>query len=291
MSEKYRFIFFVLLVLAIMLVTLLIMYSGDLAVLNPKGIIAQKELDIIVISTLLMFIVVIPVFVMTVAFIWKFRATNTEAEYTPDWDSDVLAELIWWGVPFVIIFILAVVTWKSSHELDPLKPLEERAKPMTIQVVALQWKWLFIYPEEKIATINHVQFPEGTPINFEITSDAPMNSFWIPELGGQIYAMPGMKTQLHLMAHEIGEYRGSSANISGEGFSGMWFFAVASSKEDYDKWVQTAKNSSSNLDKDEYKHIAAPSQNNPVAYFSLKDNNIFNQILMKYMMPVPEHGK
>ena len=146
---------------------------------------------------------------------------------------------------------------------------------MTIQVVALQWKWLFIYPEEKIASVNFVQFPKETPIHFEITADAPMNSFWIPHLGGQIYAMPKMKTELHLIANEAGDFRGSSANLSGEGFAGMHFIARASSEEDYHQWVESAKQSSKLLNFEEYNQLAAPSQNNPVEIYQLKDANSF----------------
>jgi cytochrome o ubiquinol oxidase subunit 2 len=152
-------------------------------------------------------------------------------------------------------------------------------------VVALQWKWLFLYPEEKIATVNFVQFPKQTPIHFEITADAPMNSFWIPRLGGQIYAMPKMKTELYLMADEDGDFRGSSANLSGEGFSGMTFIARAASNEDYEKWVESAKQSSNQLSLEEYRKLAAPSKDNLVGIYQLKEENLFEQIIMKYMSP------
>ena len=164
-----------------------------------------------------------------------------KAKHAPDWEHNYIAEYCWWGVPIVIIVILAVTTWKSSHDLNPFKPIESEKKPLAIQVVALHWKWLFIYPEQGIATVNFVQFPEKTPINFEITSDAPMNSFWIPQLGGQIYAMPAMRSKLHLIANEIGSFRGVSANISGKGFAGMTFTAKSSSEEDFDAWVQSGK--------------------------------------------------
>lgn len=161
---------------------------------------------------------------------------------------------------------------------------------MTIQVVALQWKWLFLYPEEKIASLNFVQFPKEVPIRFEITADAPMNSFWIPHLGGQIYAMPSMRTELNLIAQEDGDFRGSSANLSGEGFAGMHFISRASSEEDYQHWVEAAKKSSLVLDLSEYQKLAAPSQNNPVEIYQLKEDKLFDQIILKYMQP-PEHQR
>jgi cytochrome o ubiquinol oxidase subunit 2 len=219
MNKKIKIVFSVLLLIAVMWLSFIFVDLNKISVLNPKGIVALKEYRLIIISTLMMLIVVVPVFFMTVFFAWKYRADNTKAKYKPDEDQNHLAEVVWWGVPFLIIAVLGVITWKSCFELDPFTPLKMNTKPLKIQVIALRWKWLFIYPEQKIATVNFFQFPEKTPINFEITSDAPMNSFWLPELGGQIYAMPGMSTKLHLIADTEGSYRGSSANISGTGFS------------------------------------------------------------------------
>jgi cytochrome o ubiquinol oxidase subunit 2 len=178
-----------------------------------------------------------------------------------------------------------VVTWNSSHNLDPYKPLASNVKPLTIQVVALQWKWLFIYPEQGIATVNFAQIPEDVPINFEITSDAPMNSFWIPQLGGQIYAMPGMSTKLHLMAEEPGDYRGSSANISGEGYWAMRFTTRASSQEKFDDWVAEVKTSKQWLDAAEYKQLAKPSEDEPQIFYSAFDDDLYDTVVMKYMSP------
>ncbi len=184
-----------------------------------------------------------------------------------------------------MVAIVSVLTWVKTYELDPFKPIESPNKEMRIQVVALQWKWLFISPEEKIATLNFVQFPEKTPIRFEPTAYAPMNSFWIPSLGGQIYAMPTMKTILNLIADETGDFRGSSANISGAGFAGMTFTARASSKEDYDNWIVSVKQSANDLNVSSYDKIAAPSQDNPVELYHLKDETLFDQILNKHMHP------
>lgn len=185
----------------------------------------------------------------------------------------------------MIIVILAVITWKTSHELNPFKPIVTHKKPVEIQAVALNWKWLFIYPEQGIATINLVQFPEKTPINFEITADAPMNSFWIPQLGGQIYAMPAMRSKLYLLANEQGSYTGRSSNISGKGFAGMVFTAKATSEEEFNEWVDSVKGSGKSLTMESYNELVEPSEYDPVSYYTLLDSDLFNKIIMKYMTP------
>jgi cytochrome o ubiquinol oxidase subunit II len=285
MNKKYKVALIILLALAAVLLAVFFMLTKNVAVLNPKGVIALKERELMITATLMMLIVVIPVFILTFVFAWRYRANNTKTKYTPEWDHHRVIETIWWGLPFVIILILAVIAWRSSHELDPFKPLDTDQRPMTIQVVALQWKWLFIYPEQNIATVNFVQFPEQIPIHFEITADAPMNSFWIPQLGGQVYAMPGMKTQLHLIANEAGSFRGSSANLSGKGFAGMTFTAKAGSQEEFLQWVQSVKQSPNLLSLDEYNQLVEPSINNPVATYLLTAENLYDEIVMKYMMP------
>jgi cytochrome o ubiquinol oxidase subunit 2 len=286
MMKKLKIVIIACLLFGITAVTIWFFYSQDIAVLNPKGIIALKQRSLMITSTLLMLIVVVPVFIMTAVFAWKYRDSNKKAAYKPNWDSSHLAECFWWGIPCVIVLFLALITWSSSHELSPYKPIVTDKKPMTIQVVALQWKWLFIYPEQNIASLNFVQFPENVPINFEITADAPMNSFWIPQLGGQIYAMPAMKTQLHLMASEVGEFRGSSANISGDGFAGMVFTAKASSEKDFESWVGSVRSSGQGLTLDVYNNLVNPSQYNPPAFYLLKKEGLFDEIIMKYLMPM-----
>ena len=174
---------------------------------------------------------------------------------------------------------------ESTHNLDPYKPITSNVAPITIQVVALDWKWLFIYPEQNIATVNFIQIPVGTPINFRITGDAPMNSFWIPQLAGQVYAMAGMDTRLSLMASEEGEYAGLSANYSGFGFSGMKFVAKASTQESFDAWVETVRQSPTTLSMDEYTVLAQKSRNNIASYYSSVEENLYGKIIMKYMAP------
>ena len=284
MSKNYIFISLLLSAIALLLLGLVFYYSDDIVIFNPKGLIALKERDLMIIASVLMLIVIIPVFILTIAIAWEYRASNQDAHYTPNWDFNLTAESVWWGFPFIIVLILSFVAWQSSHELDPFRPLHSSTKPLRIQVVALQWKWLFIYPEQNIATINFIQVPVETPINFEITADAPMNSLWIPELGGQIYAMPGMKTQLHLIADSTGEFRGSSANISGEGFAGMVFTVKSSTQTEFNQWVESAKQSKTSLGLKEYQQIAKPSSYDPVAMYSLGKEDLFDWIVMKPMM-------
>lgn len=255
----------------------------SIPVLMPKGIVGEKERNLFLFTLILGLFVVIPVFVMLFYVAWKYHEGNTKAKYNPNWDNNKIIESIWWGIPCAIILVLGVVTYFSSHELDPFKPLTSEVKPIKVQVVALQWKWLFIYPEQQIATINDVRFPVGTPVNFELTSDAPMNSFWIPSLGGQIYTMNGMSTKLHLQAHEIGDYGGSSANISGEGFASMRFIARATSSADFDKWVLETKQTGEPLGEGEYDKLNDPSIEKAYRYLKLEKSDLYDTIIKKYM--------
>lgn len=286
---RRKYILFVVLLLIASVVAGLVWYvsNHNLGMLNPKGTIAHQEKNLIIFTTLLGLLVVIPVFIMAGTIAWKYREGNASAKYAPDWDHNRLAEFTWWTIPIIIIVVLSIVTWITSHSLDPYRPLEHSKKPITIQVVALDWKWLFIYPEENIATVNFIQIPKDTPINFVITADAPMNSFWIPQLSGQIYAMPGMSTKLHIEANEEGEYAGSSANISGEGFAGMRFTTKVSSQQDFEQWLKLVKQSSNKLGAETYDKLAKPSKNNPKAYYASVETGLYDTIVMKYMMP---HG-
>ena len=285
MTKLSKFILIIGLGLAAVAVVAVYVHSANLAVLNPKGPVAAKERDLIIFAGLLSLVVVIPVFTITALIAWRYREGNTKAKYSPELDRNRIAETIWWLIPSTLILILSVVAWNSSHQLDPYQPLSSTKPPLTIQVVALDWKWLFIYPQQNIATVNYVRFPTGTPVSFQITADAPMNSFWIPQLGGQIYAMPGMTTQLHLMASGNGSYRGSSANISGAGFAGMDFTATSSSQADFDRWVQSVRQAPASLNYSSYSKLAAPSSDQPVAYYSSENSNLFDTIINKYMLP------
>lgn len=261
-------------------------FSGvSIDVLQPQGEVAAKQRDLIVFTLVLALIVVVPVFFMLFFFAWKYREDNHKARYTPEWGDSKWLEIIWWGIPCVIIAILSVITWQSSHALDPYRPLTSDVKPVKVQVVALQWKWLFIYPELGIATTNDLRFPEKTPVNFEITADAPMNSFWIPSLGGQVYAMNGMTTKLHLAADRVGEYKGSSANISGEGYADMKFTAQSLTESDFKTWVQSVKSTGGTLDAGRYATLARPAVPKEPDYFVLQEKGLYTTIVMKYMEP------
>ena len=275
----------VLLVILIMQPLTILQYHEQIAMLFPKGSIALQERNLLFILQAIMLLVIIPVYILTFIFSWRYRSYKPNGTYDPDLVDNKLAEVFWWGIPLVLTIVISVLTWVKTHELDPYKPIVSDKKTKTIQVVALQWKWLFLYPEEQIATVNLMPIPKGVPIHFEITADAPMNSFWIPHLGGQIYAMPKMKTELHLIADATGDFRGSSANLSGEGFSGMRFIARSLTEEDYAKWVVEAKKSTSSLDFKNYADLAKPSKDNPEAVYQLKDSKLFEKIIMKYMHP------
>lgn len=260
-----------------------LMRGRTIAILQPAGTIAEQQRNLIIFASILGLVVIVPVFILLAFILWRFRDGNVKAKYRPNWDGSRKLETIWWGIPIVIILILAVVTWNTSHSLDPYQPLESSTKPLRIQVIALQWKWLFIYPDQQIASVNYVQIPEDTPVNFEITSDAPMNSFWIPQLGGQVYAMSGMSTQLHLMADNPGSYNGVSANISGEGFAGMKFTVDAVSNADFDNWVQQTASGNSRLDQTTYQKLAQPSSNEPVTLFAASEPGLYDSVIRRYM--------
>ncbi|MGF6484249.1 ubiquinol oxidase subunit II [Paraburkholderia sp. JPY419] len=263
---------------------LMLLLSGcsNLDILNPKGSVGLAERDLIATSVWAMLIVVVPVILMTLFFAWRYRASNRNAEYKPGWTHSTAIEVVVWTIPALIILFLAVLTWKSTHELDPYRPLESQIKPINVEVVALDWKWLFIYPDLGIASVNQLAIPVGTPVNFRITSDTVMNSFFIPQLGGQIYAMAGMQTRLHLIADHTGDYAGLAANFSGKGFSDMKFRTLAWSPEEFNAWVEKVRASSDRLDMDRYHAVSEPSEKDPVRYFSTVDPKLFNNIIAKY---------
>lgn len=256
--------------------------SGNFAVLDPKGSVGMAEKSLIATATWAMLLVVVPVIILTLVFAWRYRASNRNAAYAPKWSHSTAIEVVVWAIPAVIILFLAVLTYRTCHELDPYKPLESNVKPINVEVVALDWKWLFIYPDLGIASVNQLAVPVGTPVNFRITSDSVMNSFFIPQLGTQVYAMAGMQTRLHLIADEAGDYAGISSNYSGKGFSDMKFRTLATSQQDFDAWVQKVKASSSQLSMDQYSTVAQPSEKVPVEYFSTVDPKLFTNIIAKY---------
>ncbi|TPE65061.1 ubiquinol oxidase subunit II [Sandaracinobacter neustonicus] len=260
----------------------------DMIVLNPAGDVAQQQGDLVVISTLLMLLIIVPVMALTIFFAWKYRADNKEARYEPEWSHSTQLELAIWGAPLLIIICLGALTWVGTHLLDPYRPLARTApgqpvaadvRPLEVQVVALDWKWLFIYPEQGIATVNELVAPVDRPIRFRISSSSVMNSFYVPALAGQIYAMPAMETKLHAVFNRPGNFRGFSANYSGAGFSGMRFDARGLSNADFDSWVETVRGTAVTLDRAAYLKLEQPSENVPVTHFGQVERGLFDAVV------------
>ncbi|NYT35961.1 ubiquinol oxidase subunit II [Allopusillimonas soli] len=263
--------------------------SGCNAVLlKPSGDIAVQQRDLIYIATGLMLIVIVPVIIATIVFAWRYRASNASARYEPDWDHSTKLELVIWSVPLMIIIALGSITWVSTHLLDPYRPLDRieagrpvpaDVKPLTVEVVAMDWKWLFIYPEYGFATVNELAAPVDRPITFKITASSVMNSFFIPALAGQIYAMAGMQTMLHAVINKSGVYEGMSANYSGAGFSGMNFKFHGLSEADFEKWVAKNRSAGGELDRASYLKLEQPSQNDPVRRYASVAPDLYEAIL------------
>ncbi|MEG6507614.1 ubiquinol oxidase subunit II [Methyloligella sp. 2.7D] len=251
--------------------------------LNPKGPIAHAERQLLFDALSVMMIVIVPVFIMAALFTWRYRGSNAKARYTPKFDFYWPLEFLVWGAPLAIIVWLGVFhLWPGTHRLDPYKPLPSDVAPLQVEVVAQDWKWLFIYPEQDIAVVNELAFPVNTPLSLKITSDTVMNSLLIPSLGGQIYAMAGMQSRLHLLADEEGEYWGRNVQYSGKGFADQQFHAIAMSRDDFDAWVAKAKQSSGALDAAAYQALAKPSSKVPVTYYSGVEPDLFDSIIAKY---------
>lgn len=254
----------------------------SMPVVDTKGMIANSMRDTLYLVVFIMLLVVVPVFYLTFFIAFKYRASNKKSRYQPEWASHKGLETIWWGVPILIVGVLSYIAWETTHRLDPYKPISNKQDALQIQVVALQWKWLFIYPNEQIATVRELAFPVDKPVEFTLTSDAPMNSFWIPQLGGQIYAMAGMSTKLHLSADEIGNYKGVSANLSGEGHSSMTFTAKALSDGEYKKWINDTKKSKTVLDDTLYKELRLPSLRGDVTYYGSVNSGLYDRVVERY---------
>lgn len=271
-----------------LLVGCLFLLSGcHFAILNPKGIIAATEKNVLVDAVLLMLIVVIPVIILSFLVPWRYRESNTKAVYKPEWSHSTILEAIWWAIPCVIILILAILAWIYTHSLDPYRPLAADDDTVMIEAIALDWKWLFIYPAQHIATVNLLELPVHKPIRLFITADAPMNSLEIPQLAGQIYAMTGMQTKLNLRADSTGDFVGLSTNYSGDGFSGMHFLVKVVTQSQYNAWIQSVAQSPKQLDMITYNQLFKPSQNNPAEYFSNVTPGLFSTTIVKYMGPMP----
>ncbi|MGA7489076.1 MAG: ubiquinol oxidase subunit II [Xanthobacteraceae bacterium] len=251
-------------------------------VVDPKGPIALAERDLMVTAFLLMLVVLIPVFIMAFLFARRYRASNRNARYSPDWSYSAGMDAVIWLVPALIVTALGVLLWSNVHKLDPYRAIDPTVRPLEVEVVAQDWKWLFIYPEQGIAVVNQLVFPSGTPLSLKITSDTVMNSFYVPALGSQIYAMAGMQTRLHLLADAPGRFMGRNSQYSGAGFADQHFEAIATSPQDFDAWVAMVKGSPNQLDTAAYRSLAAPSRGHPVTYYSAVAPDLFDSIIAKY---------
>lgn len=261
----------------------------NMVLMNPSGDVAVQQRNLILYSTGLMLLIIVPVIALTLLFAWRYRKSNTEAEYKPDWDHSTQLELVIWAAPLLIVIALGALTWIYTHTLDPYRPLTRidnvreipaGTQPLIVEVVALDWKWLFVYPEQGIASVNELAAPVDRPIQFKITSSSVMNSFFIPALAGQIYAMPGMQTELNAVINKPGEFEGFSANYSGAGFSGMRFKFHGLSTGDFDKWVQKAKSGNGGqLSRDAYMKLEQPSERDPARQFSTVAPGLFDAIV------------
>ncbi|WP_075791398.1 ubiquinol oxidase subunit II [Massilia putida] len=258
-------------------------------VMNPTGDIAKQEADLIVVSVILMLLIIVPVMILIIWFARKYRASNTEAAYEPDWDHSTKLELVIWGAPLLIIIVLGLVTWISTHKLDPYRPLDRiaegrpvpaTAKPLVIQAVAMDWKWLFIYPEQGIATVNELVVPVDVPVRFKISATSVMNAFYVPELAGMVYAMPAMETTLNAVQNKPIQSVGFSSNYSGAGYSDMRFGYRGVPQGDFDAWVQSVKSAGeAKLDRANYLTLEKPSIKEPVHRYAAVDNDLFYRVL------------
>jgi cytochrome o ubiquinol oxidase subunit II len=254
-------------------------------VLNPKGPIASAERQILFNSLGIMLAIVIPTILATLGVAFWFRSSNRRARYLPDFEYSGRLELLVWSIPIMTVLLLAGVNWVGSYDLDPPKPIASKEKPVRVQVVSLDWKWLFIYPDQGIASVNRLTIPVGTPVNFALTSSGVMNSFWVPQLGGQIYTMAGMATRHNLQADYPGTYRGRSANYSGSGFADMYFDVDAVPAEKFAQWVDATRGAGAVLDAQAYADLAKPSK--AVAPFTYRSvaPDLFSRILSAGMRP------
>ena len=266
-----------------------------MVVLDPSGHVAMQERDLLIASTLLMLLIIVPVLVLTAVIAWRYRhSREQQSDYDPDWEHSLHLELAIWAAPLIIIIALGALTWIGTHKLDPYRPLEAKAasatapgnkKALNIDVVSLDWRWLFLYPDYGIATVNQVAAPVDVPIHFRLTSQTVMNSFYVPALAGQIYTMAGMKTDLHAVINKVGNYKGFSANISGDGFTDMRFRFLGMTTAEFSKWVKKAKSRGDRLSPKAYEALTKPIRNAPVHYYAAYAPNLFYKIVHRCVAP------
>jgi cytochrome o ubiquinol oxidase subunit II len=254
-------------------------------IFDPHGPIGAAEKSILIDSVAIMLAIVVPTIVAIFAFAWWFRASNAKARYLPEWEYSGRIELIVWSIPALVVMLLGGVAWIGAHELDPAKPIASSQPPLDVQVVSLDWKWLFLYPGQKVASVNALMLPVGVPVHFSLTSASVMNGFFIPQLGGMIYTMNGMTNQLNLLAENTGTFRGLSAHFSGDGFSDMSFEVHVVPAADFSSWAATARQSNAMLDAERYKQLAEQSMKVAPMTFRLDQPDLFRLIVTQKIPP------
>ena len=257
------------------------------AVLDPAGPIGAAERTILFNSLAIMLAIIVPTIVATIGFAWWFRASNKRARHLPNWNYSGAVELVTWSIPVLVVLFLGGIAWIGSHDLDPARALPSREKPLRIQVVSLDWKWLFIYPDHGVASVNQVAVTAGTPIEFSLTSASVMNTFFVPRLGSMIYTMNGMVTRLFLQADKEGAFDGLSGHFSGDGFPTMRFTLQAMSPDGFAQWIEAAKRSDATLDTAAYRALAEPSASVPPKMFRSTDATLFQAIATQMIPPAP----
>jgi cytochrome o ubiquinol oxidase subunit 2 len=272
---------------AAVVATPIVLTGCQLAVLDPQGFIGLSERTLLIDSLAIMLAIVVPTIAATLAFAWWFRASNTRAIYLPDFEYSGRVELIVWSIPLLTVILLGGVAWIGSHELDPAKPLASNTPPLEIQGVSLDWKWLFIYPNQRVASVNQLVVPTGVPLHFSLTSGSVMSAFFIPQLGSMIYTMNGMRTQLNLQADQPGTFHGLASHYSGDGFSDMHFDVRAMPPDQFSAWIEGTRNTGPTLDSASYTALARQSINTSPFTFGAADPALFQQIVTQQLPPGP----
>lgn len=273
--------------------SVLLLAGCQSALMDPRGPIGQAEKTILIDSMIIMLVIVVPTIVATLAFAWWFRAGNKRARYLPTWEFSGSIELVVWSIPVMVILLLGGVTWIGSHQLDPARPLQSDHKPLAIQVVSLDWKWLFIYPDQHVAAVNELVVPAGVPLQFALTSASVMNAFFVPQLGSMIYTMNGMRTRLHLQADEPGTFRGLSGHLSGDGFADMHFEVRALPAEQFSAWVDKTRADGRRLDTASYTRLMHQSIEPKPLLYGAVEPGLFDRIVTQRIAqaPGPEPAK
>ncbi len=282
---KKKLIFGLLAFLLGCLTVIAILANEKTLVFHPKGHIAEQEFKLIVTNIVLMLIIIAPTYFLLFTIFWKY-CIEKKSPYDPNYKVGAFGQFLMWALPACVVIVMAVITWEATHRLNPYLPIQSENEAFKVEVVSLNWKWLFIYPDLGIATLNALTIPEKTPIHLNLTADnSPMNSFWIPQLSGQIYSMAGMRTQLYLIANDAREYMGREVEINGDGYADMTFKVKSMAEDDFHRWIEEVKQSKDHLTQEAYQELTHPFINRSVIYYSEVENELFKKILDKYMYP------